>query len=72
MDQLHQAFYDPEKGYVGAEKLYSRLKHTGVTFKQVKTFCASKKQYKETKQTDTGSFVPEYPFKTFLSIHLKI
>ena len=61
---IRDAYYNPETGYVGAQKLHRRLKKEGVTMREVKTFLANQEVVQvNRKQTDTGSFVPMWPLQ---------
>lgn len=61
---IRDAYYNPETGYVGAQKLHRRLKKDGVTMREVKEFLGNQEVVQvNRKQTDTGSFVPMYPLQ---------
>lgn len=61
---IKDAFYDPETGYVGAQKLHRRLKKHGVTHKEVQAFLSEQEVVQvNRKRTDTGSFVPMWPLQ---------
>lgn len=60
---LRLAYYDPNEGYVGAKKLYMRLrkKYPTLTLRKVQTFLNKQSVVQRNRKLQaTGSFVPHY------------
>jgi len=63
---IKDAYYNPDTGYVGAQKLYEKLKKEGVTLPQVKRFLKNQEVVQLTKKNHQNtSFVPQKPLQEF-------
>ena len=49
-DIIKKAYYDPDTGFIGMDKLYRKLKPQGITRFQIKTFVENKKYIKEIRK----------------------
>ena len=59
---IQDAYYDPETGYVGADRIYRHVRDKGVTLAQVKEVLGQQKSQQQTVPNEmTTSFVPRYP-----------
>lgn len=62
---IKDTYYDPDSGYVGADKLYHRLKSKGVKRSEIKAFLEKQETYQVNKKTVQGSFVPTHQHQEF-------
>lgn len=64
---IKKAWYDPEVGFTGVNKLYERLKSEGVTKKQIRDFLKKQEVTQISKKNygKMGSFVSPEPLYEF-------
>lgn len=66
-DIIRKAYYNPEEGYVGIDKLYRKLKSKGVTREDITSFLKRQEVYQVNKKNNRkpSSFIPRYPLQEF-------
>lgn len=65
-EKIGNIYYDPLQGYTGVEKLYHKLKNSGITRKQIQDFLKKQELYQVNQQPSSqGSFIPYYPLQEF-------
>ncbi len=66
-DIIRVAYYNPEEGFVGIEKLYQKLKSKGVSRDDIRKFLKKQEVYQVNKKNNRKmrSFVPQYPLQEF-------
>jgi hypothetical protein len=66
-DVIRVAYYNPEKGFVGIEKLYRKLKPQGVSREDIRKFLKKQEVYQVNKKNNKkmASFIPRYPLQEF-------
>jgi transposase InsO family protein len=66
---IRKAYYDPNEGFVGATKLFRRMRARGekVSLKEVQNFLAKQEVYQVNRKNNRRqtSFVPRYPLHEF-------
>jgi SOS response regulatory protein OraA/RecX len=64
---IKKAYYDPNQGFVGIEKLYRKLKSKGVTRKDIAAVLRKQEVYQVNKKNNQEhkSFIPRYPGQEF-------
>jgi len=66
-DIVRKAYYNPDEGFVGIDKLYRKLKPQGVTRADIITFLKKQEVYQVNKKNNrkAGSFIPRYEYQEF-------
>ena len=66
-DIIRKAYYNPEEGFVGIDKLYRKLKPRGVSRADIIQFLKKQEVYQVNKKNNRkqGSFIPRYPYQEF-------
>ena len=64
---IKQAYYDPNIGFVGINKLHQKLKSSGISINDIKKFIAKQEVYQINKKNNQkgNSFIPRYPLQEF-------
>jgi hypothetical protein len=63
---IRDAYYDPEIGYLGINKLFEKLKDQGISKYRITKFLAKQEVYQKTKKTKkSSSFVPTHPHQEY-------
>lgn len=64
---IKQAYYDPEIGFSGINKLYHKLKSQGISINDIKKFISKQEVYQQNKKNNEkgNSFIPRYPLQEF-------
>ena len=62
---IREAYYDPEQGYLGIDKLFHKLKDQGISKYRIRKFLAKQEVYQTTKKRtgyqNVDSFIPTHP-----------
>ena len=62
---IREAYYDPEQGYLGIDKLFHKLKDQGISKYRIRKFLAKQEVYQTTKKRtgyqNVESFIPTHP-----------
>jgi hypothetical protein len=64
---IRKAYYDPEVGYLGLQKLFHKLKDQGISKFRIRQFLAKQEVYQKTKKRykNLDSFIPKYPHQEY-------
>ncbi|MDR3550280.1 MAG: hypothetical protein P4L31_02620, partial [Candidatus Babeliales bacterium] len=64
---IRDAYYNPETGFVGVDKLYHKLKPQGIQKKEITAFLKSQEVYQRNIKTiqTKNSFIPRFPLQEF-------
>ena len=65
-EEIRRMYYDPKNGYIGADKLFHKLKYQGITRNEIKTFIKNQEVYQIHKTVyANGSFIAPYALYEF-------
>ena len=61
-EKIRQAYYNPEQGFVGIEKLFRKLKSQGIDRDDIRKFLKKQEVYQVNKKNNqkAESFIPRY------------
>ncbi len=64
---IRKAYYNPEEGFVGIEKLYRKLKSHGISRNDISRFLVKQEVYQLNRKNNTkaASWIPRYPKQEF-------
>lgn len=66
-DIIRKTYYNPDEGFVGIDKLYRKLKSSGVTKDEIKAFLKKQEVYQVNKKNNkkSASWLPRFPMQEF-------